>query len=156
MESINNGYPELTGELTASDARILAPLYAGRESETTAIMQYIYNSYVEGDSQAGKTMHTIAVQEMHHHDLLGEAIVKCGGNPIIGDYLGWWSGRYVVYNRDLTKMINEAIRSEEYAIAAYYRACAKLDNESLKELIRAIIRDEEIHIVMLNNLKAKV
>ena len=156
MESINNGYPELTGQFTMSDARILAPLYSGREGETTAVMQYIYNSYIVGGSQIAKTMHTIAVQEMRHHALLGEAIVKCGGNPIIGDYLGWWSGRYLSYNRDTAKMIDEAIRAEEYAIAAYYRACAKLDNESLKELIRAIIRDEEIHIVMLNNLKAKL
>ena len=152
----NNGYPEISGELTLADARILAPLYSGRDSETTAVMQYIYDCYVASDEQIAHTMHTISVQEMKHHALLGEAIVKCGGNPVIGDYLGWWSGRNLCYNRNMRGMIDEAIRSEEYAIAAYYKACTRLSNDSLIALIHAIIRDEEIHIVMLGNLRAKL
>ncbi|MDE6550067.1 MAG: hypothetical protein K2M44_01015 [Clostridia bacterium] len=152
----NKGYPELSGELTLADARILAPLYSGRDGETTAVMQYIYDSYVASDAQIAQTMHTIAIQEMRHHALLGEAIVKCGGNPVIGDYLGWWSGRNLGYNRNIAKMIDDAIRSEEFAIAAYYKACSRLSNESLISLIHAIVRDEEIHIVMLSNLRAKL
>lgn len=151
MDITSGGYPELKGEFSIRDARIIAPLYAGRESETTAIMQYIYNHYIT-EGEVSKVMMTISLQEMKHHELLGEAIVKSGGNPVIGDYLGWWSGRYLTYVSDIDRMIRNAIRSEEDAAAAYYRAVARVSNVSLKELLRCIARDEEIHAVMLNNL----
>lgn len=140
-----------------SDVKCLMEDYGGMLSETTAIMIYIYQSYISklyGEEWAEMFM-GIAKVEMHHHELLAEAIVKCGGNPIIAGNRQFWSGSFVSYQQDLCKMIEKNLMAESMAIANYKKTIKCLNNYSIKELIERIILDEEVHIRILNEALEK-
>ena len=61
-------------------AKILSFAYAGSTSEETAVHQYIYQSYFFKDDIKDILEH-IAIVEMKHSELLGQAILKLGLNP---------------------------------------------------------------------------
>ena len=87
-------YPEVNVTKDLSEARLILPNYAGRDSETTAILTYAYQSYMTADLK--KILEEIAIVEMTHHEMLGEAIVKLGGYPIIGSGC-FWNGSFINY-----------------------------------------------------------
>lgn len=145
-------YPEVIVDMPSlSDVRCLMNDYAGRESETTAIMQYIFQGYVA--DELGQEWHRlfidIAITEMHHHELLGETIIKLGGTPVIGGNRQFWNGSMVNYNKELVQMIELDIISENIAIENYRNTIKCLNNYTIRELIERIILDEELHIKLL-------
>ena len=94
-------YPELAVySVSRRDVLALTDDYAGRESETTAIMQYAYQSYIlkEKYPDLSYVLENIAKVEMLHHELLAEAIVASGGDPIIAGRHCFWSGSTVDYS----------------------------------------------------------
>lgn len=139
--------PDITEECLP-DALLLQEDYAAKSSETTAVLTYIYQSYIiePFDKGISTALERIAIQEMHHHSALGNMIVALGGNPIIGARNRFWSGGYVNYSKNPTDMILLNIKAEEIAIADYYLTIARLKTESIKEVIHKIIADERAHI----------
>lgn len=143
------------------EAKKLMNDYGGRDSETTAIMQYIYQAYMlhESEPEVAKKLEEIAVVEMHHHESLGETIAQLGGFPVIGGKNSFWNGSYVNYINDPIKMLEIDIHGEDLAIANYEKTILVLQNDSIKQLIERIIADEEQHIIvlkaMLDYLKGK-
>lgn len=142
-------YPEII--ITApnpAEAALLQSDYAGTGSETTAIMTYIYQSYIIRlfDEDIADVLEKIAITEMHHHDILGTTIARLGGNPVIGADNRWWTGANVNYSVNLKDMLTENIKAEQAAIQNYRCTIAKLTNESIKETLECIIADEEVHI----------
>lgn len=139
------------------DVRCLMEDFGGSESETTAVMQYIYQSYITGslEDEWHELFMGIAKVEMHHHHMLGELIVALGGTPIIGGNKMFWNGACVNYERNLCKMIECDILAEKKAISAYRRTIMCLENFSAREMIERIIKDEEVHIVLLEEALIK-
>lgn len=146
--SVNLPYPKITGMLYPQDVRCIVDDYSGREGELTAITQYIYQQYISHsfDEELAETLLQIAIVEMHHHELLGEAIVQAGGDPLMGGSTCFWSGSNVNYTKNPIAFLRNNIQAEYRAIAAYRRSIACVRNESLKELLARIIMDEELHI----------
>lgn len=142
-------YPEINVTPSLSEARILMPSYGGRHSETTAVMTYVYQSYVS--KEFSDTLEAIAISEMRHHDLLGNAIVKLGGYPVIGSGT-YWNGSYVNYQTCPAEFLKANIIGEKTAIAGYERAILSLDQKDLKLLLERIILDEELHIKIFEEL----
>ena len=138
-----------------SDVRCLMDSYGGESSETTAIMQYMYQAYIlkEIDYELYKTIENIAIQEMTHHELLGETIVKLGGTPVIGGYRQFWNGAMVNYTKDIMSILDANIKGETIAIENYKKAIKCVDNYSIKELLEAIISDEKEHLKTFYELK---
>ncbi|MGN0771495.1 MAG: ferritin-like domain-containing protein [Christensenellales bacterium] len=152
--SLSLPYPEITGYLSPKEVRCLVDDYGGRKSETTAIMQYIYQHYVlDADyPQIGDALLGIAVTEMHHHELLGEAITLAGGDPIIAGSTCFWSGSNVNYIKNPVAALRANIEAERQAIAKYRRTISCVSNASLKDLISRIIMDEELHVSIFEDL----
>lgn len=146
--AINLPYPKLTGTLYPQDVRCIVDDYSGRAGELTAITQYIYQQYISHsfDEELAKELLRIAIVEMHHHELLGEAIAQMGGDPIMGGSTCFWSGSNVNYTKNPVTFLRNNIQAEYQAIANYRRSIACVRNESLKELLARIIMDEELHI----------
>lgn len=147
-------YPEVIVDSDSiHDVKCLMDSYSGQGGETTAIMQYAYQSYVM--SKYGEYWHEffegIAIVEMHHHMMLGETICKLGSRPVIGGNRQYWNGSFVDYTTDLKKMLLMDIRGEEIAIADYRRAIKCVNNLSIVELIERIILDEEHHIELFKS-----
>ncbi len=93
----------------------------------------------------------IAKTEMHHHHLLGEAIYRLGGYPIMGART-YWNGNMVNYTLDPRKFLQQNIAAEESAIMNYERTILNLDDECIKMMLERIILDEEIHIKIFKEL----
>lgn len=145
-------YPEVIIDTPSRhDVQCLMGDYAGAQSETTAIFQYVYQAYVNQDNEEyHRLFESIAVTEMHHHELLGETICKLGGNPVIADGREFWSGRNINYTCGLRQMLVADIRAEQQAIRNYRKSIECLDNYTIKELIERIILDEQMHIELLS------
>ena len=79
-------YPEIViNAPNPAEAAVLQSDYAGKGSETTAIMTYIYQNYITRlyNEDVAEVLERIAITEMHHHDILGTTIARLGGNPVI-------------------------------------------------------------------------
>ena len=77
---IDAEYPAMN-EITkdAQTLRALAPAYAGKHGELTAVLQYVYQSiYLDanGMGKEARLLLSIAVNEMHHLEILGTLITK--------------------------------------------------------------------------------
>ena len=152
--ALDTPYPQVRGTCSQRDLRMIMDLYSGRAGELTAITQYLYQRYLmdEIDEDMAKALMGISKTEMRHHALLGEAIVKVGGDPIMGGSTCFWSGSNVNYAKNPICFLQNNISAEQQAICAYRRASACIDNASLSELFLRIIQDEELHIEIFNNL----
>lgn len=160
--SVDLEYPEVEVECESlSDARCLMEDYGGAEGELTAVTTYIYQDYVLGGmgdkyDELAETLMRIAITEMHHHHLLGEAIVKLGGTPVMGGRCKFWNGSMVNYCKDPISMLTNNIKAEKIAIANYKKTMRCVENYSIRELIERIIMDEELHILAFEEQKCKL
>ncbi|NCA66561.1 MAG: bacterioferritin [Clostridia bacterium] len=136
------------------EAMLLQEDYAAKDSETTAIFTYSFQTYIiePMDETLGHIFEEIAISEMTHHEKLGLMIVQLGGNPVIGARNGWWNGSYVNYTRNIRDMLVHNIKIEQAAIMHYRETISKLSNPSIKAVLERIILDEEIHIVTFKAL----
>ena len=84
-------YPEV---MAARENKRLAAqisaLYAGQSSELTSVAGYTYNSFVLSESygEYADVFRKMAAVEMHHLSLLGQLMIKLGGDPVFGDVSG--------------------------------------------------------------------
>ena len=145
-------YPEVNVAKDLSEARLILPNYAGRDSETTAILTYVYQSYMTADLK--KILEEISIVEMTHHEMLGEAIVKLGGYPIIGSGC-FWNGSFINYTSNPKVYLKNNIDGEKLAIKNYEKTILALNQRDLKLLLERIILDEEVHIKIFEELLLK-
>lgn len=157
---IDKPYPEIVDaseDLTT--VAVLKNLANGRIGETTAILQYIYQSVI-----ADKTMQDIAeifeeigVVEMIHLDMLMHAITLFGGIPKYEDARGnYFNTANLNYNLKLKDMLENNIKAETLAIQSYKDAINTVKNESLKQLFERIIEDENRHIEVFKRIRENV
>lgn len=162
MEKINcrsaEAYPEViaTCPNNQHDIAVFRPLYAGLNSELTAILQYGYQDLVLSGvcGEVASTIKSISMVEMHHLHLLGQAICILGGNP---KYVNpqtecWWNASAVNYNGDLCKALLGNLKCETEAYQAYLQAAEKVKNPTLCALLRRIAADEKMHMELFTSM----
>ncbi len=142
-----------------SSLRIISPAYAGREGELTAILQYVYQSIMLdgfGMKAAAKTLEEIAATEMHHLQILGTLIRCLGAPPVFTNCppypVGYYSSSCVNYTKTPKAMIAVDLCSEKNAVLCYESMIKRLQNERVKEILKRIVADEEVHIKALEEL----
>ena len=89
-------------------ARIISGAYASSAGELNATLQYIYHSFNFGcadDKERAGLLKSIAVAEMIHLDLLGEALISLGAEPVYSfcppARYNFYSTKFVAYSRTL-------------------------------------------------------
>ena len=149
IASINAPYPLTAPKRDIRDARLLQDLFGGRASETTAIMQYCFQSYVLRSARPGLAdlLVAIAKVEMHHHELLGEAIFGCGKPPLIASNCCFWSASAVDWSEDAVNVLERDIADETRAV----RAAKLVRSPSLSALLVRIAEDERLHVTLLTD-----
>lgn len=153
-------YPSLEGiGEDCAALRVISPAYAGRRSELTAILQYVYQSVLFGEwgnKEASKTLIDVAVTEMHHLEILGSLIAKLGAPPVFTGCppypVGYFSASCVNYTKVPKQMICADICAEENAISEYERMLCALRNPRVFEVIQRIIEDERLHLQAFGKL----
>ena len=153
--SVNLPYPEIKVEnKNPAYAQILQDDYAGTVSELTAITQYVYHNLVTGETrkEIADALLGIAIVEMNHLHLLGEAIIKLGGNPVYkasknntGEF---WNGTYVQYSTNIKNLLIDDINSEKAAISNYRKHIELIKDKNIQKLLKRIIADEELHVII--------
>lgn len=140
------------------EVRLLMPSYGGKESETTAVMTYIYQHYISEPEYSGMSeiLKRIAINEMKHHDLLGTMIVNFGGTPLIGSNYNYWQGGYVSYIKSPKVFLSNNIIAEKKAIQDYENIIKHSANETVKAVAARIIMDEEVHIKIFKTLLEEI
>jgi bacterioferritin len=163
MSQSNTGSPSMGSELTVyidsepypkvdqgsdpNTVRMLKEDYAGAVSEMTAVAQYIYQNILCTDNESfANAILQIAIVEMNHLDMIGDAILALGGNPTFGNGSVFWQGKLVNYARTIPEMLRADIEAETQAIANYERHAASTKNASVRALLERIVRDEQLHL----------
>ncbi len=136
------------------EIRLLMPVYGGRESETTAIMNYIYQSYVLAEQypEIADCLLHIGMVEMEHHEMLGKAITMLGGTPYIGGNHSYWQGSYANYSKDIKTILQNDIADEKQAIRDYKDITHTSKMPEIVVLVERIIEDEKVHIEILTTI----
>ena len=139
-------------------ARIISSAYATSSGELNATLQYIYHSISflnKCDEKRAELLKSIAIAEMIHLDLLGEALARLGSPPVYSfsppAQYNFYSTKFVAYSRSLRNMIEDDIMGEKYAIYGYERMLPRLKNDTLRTLICRILEDENLHVEALKS-----
>jgi len=137
-------------------ANLLYDNFAGEEGELTAVNQYIYE-YIELKryESFSKILLSIAKEEMHHLELIGDLIKRLGKKPyyINQDQYMWNSNNIKYHFNNVYDMLIFNIESEKKAIEGYKEAIKYTQNKSIKDLLERIILDEQTHLEIFNRLK---
>ncbi len=153
---INLPYPSFD-EVTEDKktAIILLNAYASAHGELNAVLQYIYHYFYYsklGEIELAQTILRISLAEMEHFELLGEAILKLGVDPV---YIKpcykteFYSTASVSYSKSICKMLMDDISGELEAINTYEKILSQIDNEKIETIISRIKLDEELHVKIL-------
>ena len=132
-------------------AQMLLHPYVGSISEDTATHLYLYQSFIL-DDKISETLKGIAIVEMNHLDLLARTINLLGIDPKYEINKRPWTTQYVKYDKTLSQMMLTNIQSETLAIKNYHLLIKAIDDRYVKQLLRRIIIDEEIHLKIFNDI----
>ena len=137
----------------ADKATVIKLLNAGRASELTAIMQYMAHHYELEDADYGKlakSMKETAIEEMKHAEALAERILFLGGEPTTEP-----DGK-VKKGQAIPDLLKTDVALEAGAVAMYNasaKACAQADDHISKQLFQQLLRDEEAHLDVFQNVQ---
>lgn len=147
-------YPDVKTTTPDSETvQVIKKVRTGAGGELSAIAMYLYqNNRVTNDDAIANAMLQIALVEMMHLDMLGDAIQAIGGKPTFDDGKHYWSAEDVNYADDIIGMVKADIRAEGGAIAGYEWGISRARNEDVRALFRRIIADERQHLRFFKDL----
>jgi bacterioferritin len=126
--------------------------YAGGHGELKAILQYAYHYlYFKGmgDEQTARIIMGICVCEMKHLNILGDAIISLGGDPVYATSspfgYNYFSASKVWYGKTPEKMLIDDLTSEILAVNEYEKMLSEIDDEEVYSIIERLILDEKLH-----------
>jgi len=149
-------YPVISVERPSREyAEIIMSDYAGKDSELTAILQYIYGNLVVVNVEVAQLLMGIARVEMQHFHMLGETINMLGVDPRYQHMGKYWNASFVNYERDMCRILRINREGELEAVQVYRRHAARIGDEHVKKLLLRIARDEEVHARLLGEAMDK-
>lgn len=156
-------YPDLSAiQPDAQTLRTISPAYAGKRGELTAVLQYVYQSVwlgANGHEEEARLLLSIAVNEMHHFEILGTIITKLGAPPVFTACppypVGFYCASNVNYTKSLRSMICADIAGEETAIEDYTRMLSVVKGPVFEAIAR-IVEDERLHLQTLGEMLSKL
>ena len=139
-------------------ANLLLDDYASSTGELTAITMYIYQHISFEDGELGNIMREIAIVEMKHLDLVGDLILRLGGDPKYVNSRGVnWNSECIDYKKQpIIEVMKSNIRAEQEAIYGYEIAKKYTRNSSVRALFDRIIMDEKGHIEIFRGIQSNL
>lgn len=136
-------------------ANLIYESFAGKDGELTSVTQYIYQYInLKGKEEISKILLDIAIEEMHHINILGEILVKLGEKPLFVDAnKKYWTASNVKYKTtSLSEIMKINIYSEQLAISGYRQLMRYTNNIYLRKIYEKIILDEKTHIEIFKKI----
>jgi bacterioferritin len=128
------------------DARVIEELNARLAEELTAINQYFVHAEMCEDWHYGRLAEGIkkrSITEMKHAEKLIERVLYLDGRPVVSNLNEVHIGAMVpdMHRNDLAAEI-DAVKAYNESI----RICVEARDEGTKEMLEAILVDEEEHV----------
>jgi bacterioferritin len=141
-------------------AQLLLEDYTGAVSELTAINQYIYHYFTFNHfKDLAELEECISIIEMKHLELLAETIRLLGMAPefrvLTSNLPVYWSAAYVYYGIEISDKLDADIAAEIQAINNYRFHQQLINDPCIKQLLERIIMDEEHHLKLFREAKAR-
>lgn len=143
-------------------AHILSADLAAAKSEMTAVNQYIYQSWAISSSRPAmaETIMRISRVEMRHMDILGQLILRLGGNPKLHHIqnrraFAWNSGS-VSYTQNITELLKINIADEQHAADTYMRQAKMIQDGDVSEMLARLSLDEALHKSIFEGFLAEI
>lgn len=138
-------------------ASLLRDSYAGRDSEMTKTCQYLYHHFLmsEINKEIANILYNIAKVEMKHLEMLAKLILQLDGDPVFkGGEEGksYWNASYVYYGINIYDMLRKNLASEYKALKNYEEHFLIIQDDYIKDVLKSIMEDENIHIELLNSI----
>ncbi len=153
---VNKPYPQIVGAVNDNmTVAVLKNLANGKMGELNASCKYVYQSVIANipTPEIADILEEIGIVEMMHLEMLMDAIVEFGGKPKYEDAQGnYFTTAGLDYGVKLKDMLANNIATEQRAVKNYEEAIMRVKNDSLKNLFKRIIKDEERHIQIFKNL----
>ena len=136
--------------------KVIDLLNQARARELTAITQYMAQHYELEDQDFGKLatkLKETGIAEMKHAEKLAERILFLNGEPTSKP------DGSIKKGQQITEMLNTDIGLETEAIKMYNEAalaCAAEKDQISKQLFEELLKDEEDHLDMFENIKDHV
>ena len=131
---------------------ILQNLFCGSEGEVVAILQLSYQKSLLcfHQSPLSKIITSILQHDQKHIELLSDAIMTLGGNPMYyNNQKKFLSLRQIDYLSNPQSMLRADIELKEKTIIDYKVAISKISNTNLKMYLERIVQDEKLHLKLL-------
>lgn len=142
--------------MSQKNVHLLLDDYAGEVSELTAITQYFHHHLVVGYEDVAELLEEVSIVEMHHLEMLGEALYEARIDPrIYNSHKKYWSGNNVNYQYKVCDILRADIISELDAISQYFQHIALIPSPDIQAMLRDIIQDELQHIELFSKKLAK-
>ena len=131
------------------DKKVIEHLNKALKAELTAINQYFLHSRMLGDwgvSKLAKKEYDESIEEMQHADKIIERILFLGGLPNLQDLGKLFIGETV------QEILECDMKLEDIALPIYRDAvehCEKVRDYGSRDLLQAILVDEEEHVDFL-------
>lgn len=144
-------------------ARILTSAYATSCGELNSILQYVYQSFVfnhAGKEDVAELLKSVAMAEMMHLDMLGNALINLGAQPIYTftppAAFNFYSTKFVSYTGKFADMLEDDIIAEKHAVCSYKKMLCRLKNDGVKALVARLLEDEELHLKAFTDARAEL
>lgn len=134
----------------------------GMNSETSTISQYIYNHAIASQEflELKQLFLDISLVEMQHLDIFMELSLKLKMDPrwwtCLNDQCCYWSPSYLNYPHHIKDVLQTAIDNEYQTIDKYMYQIKVIKDPFIVAILKRIIEDEELHIKILKDWKAKL
>ena len=136
--------------------KVIDLLNQARARELTAIIQYMAQHYELEDQDFGKLagkLKEIGIAEMKHADKLAQRILYLKGEPTSKP------DALAKKGQEIAEMLKTDIGLESEALRMYNEAsvtCAAEKDQISKQLFEELLKDEEGHLDMFENIKDHV
>jgi len=137
----------------------LFDVYAGKDSELSAVTTYLYQAVVLDKPEFDELLRPIAYDELNHLQQLAWCIRFLGVDPRYGSFSKgrWfdWRARYLNYTTDLCSILEYDMKDEEAAAKRYHELTRKIPIPEIQNVLQQLARDEERHYQLLAEAKLR-
>ena len=136
--------------------------YSGENSELKTVMQYAYHSLCckEKYREVSQMMRGIFYIETMHLELIGDVIIKLGGNPqyvlSLQHHQIAWQSSVIDYETHPEQMLLADIEGEKGSAAFYQQASEIVEQADIARLLARLALDEQLHHRMLTDLYGRL
>lgn len=140
-------YPVYVDNPDPAFAQILLEHYSGKDSEYSAVTQYLNQRANIDNRYVRELLGLIAAEEMGHMEMIAAAISKLGGKPLsyINSEGATWKMSYVDQSIDPIMMLQADAEAEMRAKALYSRHLVMTHDLGLKRMIDFLSKREDVH-----------